>query len=268
MWHRALFLLAAAAAAGATPSPSFASGISHSASPAIGLTPGDFVDDHGARVIVPSAGNGTEAFVDFPNGSTETVSVFTSESGVVSVEDWGDEATNGPSTTVGATPTDPQGCDDGAYGTSGYHWFKPGGGIQTMNWYFNSSSKPENVSVDNAESALQAGATNITSSSNACGYSDQISATHAYQGRNSRGVNIGLDTTCAPSGNGYDGVNEVGFGDLNDSGPDPVAVTCNHNITDNYGDKITIESDIRFNKTDYLPMGRQPRARLRGLLSH
>jgi Matrixin len=221
-----LSLLAAAPATGAPATPR-------------ALRPGDVVVDHGATAVVPPPGLGVVAHVDLADGSSQTLSISTAPDGTVRVGSLGREQPSAPHALASSPPA----CQDDAYnlaeiGGKHYKWYG------TYNWYFNAGSTPSEITVDNAESALRQGTTNITHANNNCGLTDNISATAAYQGRTSQGVDINTDGTCQS----YQANQSVsGFGDL----PSGIlGVTCTWADTSSTPAKA-VQSDVRFNKADY-----------------
>jgi len=79
----------------------------------------------------------------------------------------------------------------------------------------------------------------VLTSTNSCGLSDEVGATHHYLGRKATFANINTAGNCLSS----DGTSAVSFGDL----PTGVlATTCVW-----FSSGVAKESDVQFNKADY-----------------
>jgi len=194
------------------------------------LSPGDIATLGLANVTVPAAGMGVFTEVVTEDGSLETLTLETDDDGVV-WEHLGPErlATDDDA----ALQASPNPCSDGA------HSLMPHTFAQRLNWRFNAGTTPSNLSAGAVEDALIRATANITRSRNNCGLADNVSATHRYRGRTSRGMNITAAGGCRNS-NGESG---VGFGSL----PNGVlGVAC----TWYFADGSAVESDVRLNRGD------------------
>lgn len=186
------------------------------------LRPGDLVSRKGNVLRIPDEGQDLYMEILYTDGHAEEIHVRTGTDGTVAL------VHNAPSLqalrvhALGA-------CDEAAYSTSGNKWKK------TLQWYFNASTTPSELTALQAENALQAAANNITQANNDCGMVDDVSATNKYMGRTTR-IASGCDGTA-------DGFNVVGFGDL---ATGTLAVTCNFASAG-----AIVESDLRINKVDH-----------------
>lgn len=224
-----LVCISALLAAGVTPT------VSASAA-ATGPSPGDVLVVGGLGVIVPQRGHMVELFTDFVDGTGQQLVVETTEDGVVlinPVEVGVSSDVSRVDVLLGATG---ECSDDFVLADTAVGWTGP------MDWWFNSPSTPDYLTVSATVDDLRAGTTNITHENNNCGRPDRLSASANYQGTNSNGVNISVDNMCLSE----DGVSEVSFGTL----PNNIyATTCNWHVVGLAPHRT--ESDIKFNKQDH-----------------
>ncbi|WP_434384987.1 matrixin family metalloprotease [Melittangium boletus] len=186
------------------------------------LRPGDLLRRGDLSVQVPPAGEGRYVEVLYADGHSEELILQTETGGKVALVHGIPSAPSRSAQAVGA-------CADGAYTLSGPKWTQP------LRWTFNAGTTPPELTVDAAEAALRAAASNITTGNNDCGLAGATSARHEYQGRAARTAN-----SCDGQG---DGLNAVGFGDI-PSGA--LAVTCSR-----FSNGAMVESDIRINKAAF-----------------
>jgi hypothetical protein len=187
------------------------------------LRPGDLLKHRSLSVLIPPEGEGLHAEALFADGHSEELIVRTETGGKVAlVHDLPSAPTRNAQAALDA-------CADGAYNVKGHKW------NQALRWTFNASSTPAELTAAEAETALRAAASNITSGNNDCGLAGATSAKHEYLGRAAR-----ADSPCGSPGDGF---NVVAFGETSEGA---LAVTCNR-IS---GDSVT-ESDIRINKVNF-----------------
>ena len=113
-------------------------------------------------------------------------------------------ATVGPRQSVSAARSAPGPCIDSAYSLLGGKW------KQTLNWRYQSSSKPAGLNGAKVLKVIKRSFDNITGARNDCGLADTVSATAQYLGTTSTKPNVSKRARCSPS----DGLNVVGFGRL------------------------------------------------------
>src|SRR6266540_1063318 len=124
-------------------------------------------------------------------------------------------------------------CTDGAYSLTGVSW------RSRVDWYFKTSSTPNEITQSDALSALRDAMRNLTQVNNDCGLRDKVNANSLYRGGTIRSANIGTGSTCS----GSDGVNVVDFGNL-------AAGDLGYACWWTWGGS-TVESDMRLNSTEY-----------------
>ncbi|HZI11739.1 MAG TPA: matrixin family metalloprotease, partial [Myxococcus sp.] len=180
------------------------------------------------------AGEGLVMEALFLDGHSEQLHVETDGAGRVAL---GTRPTPPEPLSAGEHPTQAAACNDGAYNLFPFKW------RGTLHWRFNAGSTPAELTVDGAEDKLRAAASNITGGQNDCGLTDAIAASHSYEGRTTRSVAISPTNGCV--GSERDGVNVVGFGDLQGG---TLGLAC----TWYSGDGAALESDIRLNKVDHV----------------
>lgn len=217
----------------------------------LSVSPGDLVYLGGVQVIAPDAGSGVFAEVILETGETRTLHLRTDLDAQVfllheTLETEDDDAPPEEGATAQAAGESSAGngstapCSDSAKALQPYKWTK------TYDWFFNIGTTPSDNSKTNVESAIKKGISNITTARNSCGMADAVSATHAYKGHTTKGVQVTATGACGTS----DGQNTVAFGDL----PAGVlGVTCVW-----YSGSSAVEADIRLNKGDYKWYGVKP----------
>lgn len=138
-------------------------------------------------------------------------------------------ATVGPRQSVSAARSAPGPCIDSAYSLLGGKW------KQTLNWHYQSSSKPAGLNGAKVLKVIKRSFDNITGARNDCGLADTVSATAQYLGTTMSKPNVYKSGRCSAK----DGQNVVGFGRL----PNGIlAVTCIR-----YGNNSITEADVRIN---------------------
>jgi hypothetical protein len=138
--------------------------------------------------------------------------------------------TAAPDQPVAAAQAAPGPCNDSAYSLLGGRW------KQTLNWSYQSSSTPGELSASAALTVIKRSFKNITGARNDCGLADEVSATSNYNGQTSAKPSVTRRGRCGVR----DGQNVVGFGSL----PSGIlAITC---IRRGNNARIT-EADIRIN---------------------
>jgi matrixin len=167
----------------------------------IDLHAGDIVRAGDFALEVPPAGETVTIAIDTDDGGVLTLSLATSPDGVVSVV-----APPAEEPTVIAGATAP--CQDGAFHLAGHKW------KTNYAWHFDAGSTPNANNKDKVEAGLLTAANAITHSRNDCGLADQISATHSYAGRTTRGPNIRTTSSGTVVCGSRDNQNTVGFGAL------------------------------------------------------
>ncbi|YAL82836.1 hypothetical protein ACMYYO_13065 [Dermacoccaceae bacterium W4C1] len=131
----------------------------------------------------------------------------------------------------------PGACSDGAYSLK--NWKVYG----TYNWYIGDGGMPGALSRSNAQKAFADAINNITGSYNNCGYTDQVSAKSSYKGTTTYEADVNSNNECTAR----DGKSTWDAGNLKTG---TVAVTCTY-FTARSGPDTALESDVRYNTTDY-----------------
>jgi len=205
------------------------------------LSPGNEVQFGGFSLFVPTPGNGVEADVILADGSSISYSLDTDDIGVVTIGfDTGlDYDIENPLPSTGEGPTAPvlldDPCTDNAHNVRADKW------KSTYNWYFNASSTPNNIDVDETETHLRQAVVNIGQVNNgSCNHPDNVSATAAYQGRTGRRTSTG-PSTCNDN---TDGVSVTGFAPIPDSLG--LAFTCYWRTRAG----ATVEADVRVDSSE------------------
>ena len=189
--------------------------------------------------VVPAAGTGVTAHVDFMNGDGADLSLETSESGHSATANF---MTGGGSTGSGL----PDECADDAHSylhTTTGKFMKV---YDSYDWYFNANSTPSYMSVADAEASLNSAADRIAHTTNNCGAGDLNPKPVNYLGRGNFGIQVGTDAdaTTACSAN-PDGRSVVLFGALT-STHNVIAMTCSWFVGTTSTQSVNIvESDIR-----------------------
>ncbi len=176
--------------------------------------------------------------------SAEMFTISVDEDGVVSYPD-SDPVMVPRSGSTSA----PAACDDTAYTD------KDEEQAGTWEWWLGDGTRPAGLDTTETRDALKQAVGWITSSYNNCGMADEVSASAAYQGVSSYEsdiTNSGGDSKCGDgSTDGRDGKSVVDFGNLDDPDRSPLAMECTWSVPMPFADNNIIESDIRFNTTDY-----------------
>lgn len=196
---------------------------------------GKVIADQGPRILVPPRGESVYTEWIMPNSGEELI-VSTEEDGSVTIE-----------TEVGeqhVIPSEPSGgnteCTNGAYGTGGSKW-----GTRRLDWYFKSSTAPVGPPFNGVVQDLLNGYNRWQTTYNACGFSDTLNMSNAYQGNTTLSSRIDAAATCT----GSDGVSVVDFGNLaNGTGTVPLAVNCTYPGSST---RPATDSDIKFERERY-----------------
>lgn len=190
--------------------------------------------DHGIGAIVPPPGYGVYIHATAPrSAASQELLVTTAPDGTVSLERYGDEGESSLPPSGGPINPLDNACEDDAYTLNSYKWYS------TMSWKLNYSGIPANLTLLEAEIAVRAGTTNITTANNDCGFTDNITATEAYGGTTGSGIQVNADGTCGT----HDGLSVVRFLPMT---VNYLAVACTWFETAPNPDKA-IGSDIRIN---------------------
>lgn len=197
---------------------------------------GELVELDTIAAVAPPPGTSVWSEILFDDGSTRQFMLHTTLAGEVVFEEMGGPPiTHDDARSAGPEAQEPalDACSDDAYILEGWRW------DTKLRWYFHAGTTPGELTADAAEAALKAGTSNITSSTNSCGLTDEVGASHEYLGRKSRSANINTSGNCTTS----DGVNMVSFGDL------PSGVLATACVW--FSDGVAKEGDIQFNKADF-----------------
>ena len=232
------------------------------------LTPGEIVRYDGIGVEVPAPGRFIAQNALNTDG-TRSLGVLTQRDGTVLVTTAGPEET--VFDTVGpiqiqdlATERDPTAelpeagagapgeCQDGTYNLM--RWEYPSGVKHpkwktTMNWYFKTSSAPDDfMTVSEARDALLRAVANVTQARNNCGLDDQVNASQNYHGATTAGAQLGADGDICVAHRDRQSV--VAFGPIAD--PIALARNCIWGFEDRDSDTARIaESDTRINANKF-----------------
>lgn len=202
--------------------------------PPDGLRPGDVVSDHGVSVIVPRPGFGVGTEAIFHDGSVEELHVETAADGSVAVNEWGSER---QTQSDGGPLSSDYGCSQTGYVHASHRWY------QTYNWYLKDTA-PSGLTISSTEQAVRASVAAITNAKNDCGIGDNVTASHNFQARTSRGINITSSGSCGT----FDNYNVVGFGPLPDS---YLGVACWWYQDTGKAWKEAVEADSKLNSSYY-----------------
>jgi hypothetical protein len=219
---------------------------------AIAIQPGDVVHDGNLVLTVPVRGEEVSIDVDAELANT-SFGIRTNPDGSVVLIDAGND--NSSSTlpaltssirllTPNVSSVSP--CDQIGVAYTGWIVSSNGG----FHYRINSGSFPGELDTANTIQAIRDAGTNITTVNNDCGFGDSVSATIAYDGTTSHGVDMhqdASDTTTCDSSSNRDGVSVVGFGTVRVSGIPLRAGTCTWASSNG----LVLESDLRYNKTDF-----------------
>jgi len=200
-----------------------------------GFRPGDRLSLDGVSVLVPRPGLGAWGAA-VKVGGPRVLGVQTGRDGSVTVYRQGFVTGHGAGGKAGSAieAVNPKSaCTDGAYSLTGVSW------RSRVDWYFKTSSTPNEITQSDALSALRDAMRNLTQVNNDCGLRDKVNANSLYRGGTIRSANIGTGSTCS----GSDGVNVVDFGNL-------AAGDLGYACWWTWGGS-TVESDMRLNSTEY-----------------
>ena len=195
-------------------------------------------------VQIPPPGMRITASMTFADGA-ETFSVEVDESGAVSYPDVEPQVLAGGA----AAASSPSACSDGAYTD------KDEEQAGAWDWYLGDGQRPAGMSTEATRDALQQALGWIKDSYNDCGLADQVSASSDYHGVSSLESDFHIengDSKCGDeSTDGRDGSSVVDFGNLDENGDPPLASECTWSVPAPFADNNIIESDVRFNTTDF-----------------
>lgn len=192
--------------------------------------------DHGVGSDVPGPGEGVYAEGYGPAGSQELL-VSHRRDGVIALDFVGDDTAQLAGGTLGGGSP----CTDEARNRHGWRLER------LRHWRLNKDSIPGYLVVDNVETAVREGGTNIITSHNNCGLADNApNAYLQYEGNtpDGVGVDINTDATCQNSSDGY---SVVGFGGLPGNF---LGRTCVWGFGETGFDEVS-QGDIRLNQDDF-----------------
>lgn len=190
-------------------------------------------------VEVSPPGDGLVMDVLSADGEADSLSVVVSDDG----ESLADDGSVDTGTPVG------DGCDNSSFAWNNTKVTKP-----ELDWRIKFSSVPGNITNSQAQDAMQAAFTNWTHLDNPCNMADNFGKTVNFQGGSD------LNSSVQPDGQGGnecrhrsdDLVSLSAFGDLDGSGDDSVAATCqNVSNQDTNPPYSTKSSDVKFNDVNY-----------------
>jgi hypothetical protein len=196
----------------------------------------------GLSAVVPARGMGVGAEALLAGGGSISLRVETLLDGQVTISaaqipahvgSFAPTPAAAPGNAAGAILSSPPACTDRAH-TLTTSWWRT-----TVSWWFRDSSRPSNLSLAAARTAVKSGASHITHSFNNCGRADHVSATNQFLGGTRVALNIRANSTCGNP----DGRNVVGFGDLLGF---QLGLTCWW-----FRGTRTVESDMKFNRHDF-----------------
>lgn len=223
---------------------------------------GRVITDGEVGSVLPDPGEGVYAEVLTTSGAQE-LEIFRSRDGTLELDHVGDDSEG--------TTAEPAFNAARRSGACSQRDFTDGDGRveKNLQWYFNRSTAPNELTADSAENAIRRAGINITSTRNTCRFADHVppEAGLSYEGNTNSQADIsgGL---CLSN----DGESVVSFGDLANG---VLAATCNWKPRMGIGKYRLIEaSDIEINNTDFnwttRPGARSCRNRfdLEGVMTH
>ena len=224
---------------------------------------GRVITDGEVGSVLPDPGEGVYAEFITTSGAQE-LEIFRSRDGTLEFDHVGDDSevtTTEPS--FDATARRSGACSQRKY-------FDGEGRVEeTLQWFFNRSTAPNELTAESAEDAIRRAGINITSTRDSCRLADRVPAEAglSYEGNTNSHANIS-GSSCLSN----DGESVVSFGDLANG---ILAGTCNWKPRMGIGEYRLIEdSDIKINKTDFnwttRPDARSCRNRfdLEGVITH
>lgn len=207
---------------------------------------GKIIRDNGVGSVVPAPGESVYAEALTTSGA-QVLELTHSTNGNLKLENVGVEENDSstqsePDSGTVTTQSSPYACNDTAYNVGYKKWY------ERLDWYFNRSTTPPELTRNQATGAIRRGGANITSA-NDCGLADRVSAKILYQGNTSRYADVTSSANCTRR----DGTNVVSFGNLykQPDGDVRLATTCSWSITVPRAPAELIESDIRVQNSAY-----------------
>ena len=216
------------------------------------------ITDNGVGTVLPAPGE--SIYVDaLTTAGPQELEVTRYRDGTLELEHVGDESQDEPEISAASGPGE---CSDRAYNDADRRV------DETLPWYFNRSTTPQELTQKAALGALQSGGANITHTRSNCRHlGDRVPQRLSYEGKTSSHAQIGASRRC----NGNDGKTVVSFGKLPDG---TLAVTCIISLVKRREDNPVRTSDTKFNKTHFnwttRPNSRSCRGRydLEGVMTH
>ena len=189
---------------------------------------------------IPGPGESVTGAAEYVDGA-ESFTVTVNTSGEISYP----EATTAASGSTGG----PAGCDDWSQSNADREQ------AGTYHWSLGDGVRPAGLSTSETADMLKQSVGWLTGTHNDCGLAERSNATASYDGLSS----LESDITVTDGGyectdgslDDHDGESVVDFGNIDDHGDPPLALTCTW-ATWNPGDEDNItQADIRFDTTDY-----------------
>ncbi|UDM05530.1 peptidase M10 [Streptomyces longhuiensis] len=189
------------------------------------------------QLEVPEPGNGVTLTALGATGNEASFQLFVSDDGRIQYPEPEEFNTGDAEASTSAVPS---ACDDSAYALLTYEWFG-----HPYKWYLGDGGNPGGMNDDDTALAFADAINNITRSTNDCGLADEVSAERDYQGLTTTEADISpTEAKCLPR----DGTSTWDGGDLIS---DWVAVTCTFSEPSGSARWLSVESDVRYNTTDY-----------------
>lgn len=195
---------------------------------------GRVMRDNGLGVTIPAAGEGVHATAIRADGSTAEFGVRVTEDGAISYETSEEQHLVAGSVSSGS----PSSCEDDTYILK--YWKEYG----TWDWYIGDGGKPAGLTTAAAKDAYVDSINNMTQTTNTCNYTDQVDASASYKGTTTLEADINSESDCTAK----DDKSTVDGGNL--KWPD-IAVTCTFTRSIPGVKDDNVQSDIRFNTTDF-----------------
>jgi hypothetical protein len=220
------------------------------------------ITDNGVGTVLPAPGESIYVDALTPAGAQE-LEITRYRDGTLELEHVGDESDGAQDEPeISASSSSPGECSDRAYNDADRRV------EETLPWYFNRSTTPDELTQKDTLRALQGGGTNITNTRSNCRHlGDRVPERLSYQGKTTSHAQIDASNHCS----GNDGKTVVSFGRL-PSGT--LAVTCIISIVKHGEENPVRASDTKFNKTHFnwttRPNSRSCRGRfdVEGVMTH
>lgn len=149
-----------------------------------------------------------------------------------------DYALEGQSSSSASARATSAACSDGTFALNDYEM------LNTYNWYVGDGAMPAAQSQSDAATLFADAINNITAGYNDCGIADTIDAYSDYIGTTTYESDINSSSQCTTR----DGQSTWDAGDLANG---HLAINCTWTTTGGSGTTYAIESDVRYNTTDY-----------------